>query len=179
MTRARIPRPHEVAAARRDPRLMRAVRERHDNAWRTRGACQAVDPETFFPAPLEPADAAVQLCGRCPVSGACLAWALSVGDCHGVWGGTTARERRAMLVAWRTEEQQEELPYAAYGPQADLVVSAGELRPPQRPSAGATRQVPRIPVQRTGLALRTLGDAERDSALHGVPLLAREPVHAA
>ena len=101
MTRARIPRPHEVAAARRDPRLVRAVRERHDNAWRTRGACQAVDPETFFPAPLEPADTAVQLCGRCPVSGACLAWALSVGDCHGVWGGTTARERRAMLVAWR------------------------------------------------------------------------------
>lgn len=33
--------------------------------------------------------------------GPCLAWALQVGDCHGVWGGTTPRERRAMLVAWR------------------------------------------------------------------------------
>jgi WhiB family transcriptional regulator, redox-sensing transcriptional regulator len=104
MTRARMPRPHEVAAARRDPRLLRAVRERQgDGAWRTRGACQAVDPETFFPAPSEPADAAVALCRTCDVQGACLAWALEVGDCHGVWGATTPRERRAMLVAWRSE----------------------------------------------------------------------------
>jgi WhiB family redox-sensing transcriptional regulator len=104
MTRARMPRPHEVAAARRDPRLLRAVRERDlDPAWRTRGACQAVDPETFFPAPSEPADAAVALCRTCEVQGACLAWALEVGDCHGVWGATTPRERRAMLVAWRAD----------------------------------------------------------------------------
>jgi WhiB family redox-sensing transcriptional regulator len=104
MTRARMPRPHEVAAARRDPRLLRAVRERgRDPAWRTRGACQAVDPETFFPAASEPADAAVALCRTCDVQGPCLAWALEVGDCHGVWGGTTPRERRAMLVAWRTD----------------------------------------------------------------------------
>jgi WhiB family redox-sensing transcriptional regulator len=104
MTRARMPRPHEVAAARRDPRLLRAVRERQlDGAWRTRGACQAVDPETFFPAPSEPADAAVALCRTCEVQGACLAWALEVGDCHGVWGATTPRERRAMLVAWRND----------------------------------------------------------------------------
>jgi hypothetical protein len=99
-----MPRPHEVAAARRDPRLLRAVRDRQDDgAWRTRGACQAVDPETFFPAPSEPADAAVALCRTCDVQGACLAWALEVGDCHGVWGATTPRERRAMLVAWRSE----------------------------------------------------------------------------
>jgi len=108
MTRARMPRPHEVAAARRDPRLIRAMRERHrDPSWRTRGVCNGVDPETFFPAPSEPADAAVALCRRCDVQGACLAWALDVGDCHGVWGGTTARERRAMLVAWRSEMHRE------------------------------------------------------------------------
>jgi hypothetical protein len=102
MTRARLPRPHEVAAARRDPRLLRAVEERQlDEAWRTRGVCQNVDPETFFPAPSEPADTALALCRSCDVQGACLAWALEVGDCHGVWGGTTPRERRAMLVAWR------------------------------------------------------------------------------
>ena len=58
----------------------------------------------FFPAPSEPADAAVALCRTCDVQGACLAWALEVGDCHGVWGGTTPRERRAMLVAWRSDE---------------------------------------------------------------------------
>ena len=104
MTRARMPRPHEVAAARRDPRLIRAFSERQrDPAWRTRGRCQTVDPETFFPAPSEPADAAIALCRTCDVQGSCLAWALEVGDCHGVWGGTTPRERRAMLVAWRAD----------------------------------------------------------------------------
>ncbi len=45
------------------------------------------------------------LCGTCAVQGPCLAWALQVGDCHGVWGGTTPRERRAMLVAWRERVQ--------------------------------------------------------------------------
>ncbi|MCN0177536.1 WhiB family transcriptional regulator [Salinispora arenicola] len=111
MTRARMPRPHEVAAARRDARLVRALHERRrDDAWRTRGRCQSVDPETFFPAPNEPADAAVALCRTCDVQGSCLAWALDVGDCYGVWGGTTARERRAMLVAWRTAAQPDPEP---------------------------------------------------------------------
>jgi WhiB family transcriptional regulator, redox-sensing transcriptional regulator len=105
LTRARMPRPHEVAAARRDPRLLRALQERDDDlTWRARGVCQSVDPELFFPAPSEPADAAVALCRTCDVQGACLAWALEVGDCHGVWGATTPRERRAMLVAWHSDE---------------------------------------------------------------------------
>ncbi len=100
-----MPRPHEVAAARRDPRLLRALQERDDDlTWRARGLCQSVDPELFFPAPSEPADAAVALCRTCDVQGACLAWALEVGDCHGVWGATTPRERRAMLVAWHSDE---------------------------------------------------------------------------
>ncbi|MEJ3743945.1 WhiB family transcriptional regulator [Actinomycetes bacterium KLBMP 9797] len=108
MTRARTPRPQEVAAARHDPRLLRAMTEGHEGeAWRTRGVCQSVDPETFFPAPSEPADAAVALCRTCDVQGPCLAWALEVGDCHGVWGATTPRERRAMLVAWRGRVQRD------------------------------------------------------------------------
>ncbi|MBT8228311.1 MAG: WhiB family transcriptional regulator [Dactylosporangium sp.] len=104
MTRARMPRPHEVAAAHRDQRLLRAVQERqHDTAWRTRGACQTVDPETFFPSPTESPETAIGFCRTCEVQGECLAWALEAGDCHGVWGATTPRERRAMLVAWQAE----------------------------------------------------------------------------
>jgi len=103
LTRARTPRPHEIDQARHDERLLRALREwGHDPAWRTRGACRDVDPETFFPAPSEPADAAMALCRTCPVLGSCLAWALQSGDLHGVWGGTTARERRAMAVVWHS-----------------------------------------------------------------------------
>ncbi len=102
MTRARMPHPHEVANARRDPRLLRAIRQRRsDEGWRARGACRTVDPETFFPPRNEPAESAIALCGTCEVQGPCLAWAVRRGDCHGVWGGTTARERRAMLVAWQ------------------------------------------------------------------------------
>jgi WhiB family redox-sensing transcriptional regulator len=106
LTRARTPRPHEIEQARRDDRLLRALREGgRDPAWRTRGACQTVDPELFFPAPSEPADKAMALCQACPVQGSCLAWALQAGDLHGVWGGTTARERRAMAVVWQGQRR--------------------------------------------------------------------------
>jgi WhiB family transcriptional regulator, redox-sensing transcriptional regulator len=108
MTRARMPRPHEVAAARSDPRLVRAFEERSsDESWRARGSCRRQDPEKFFPAPRETSDPALALCRTCVVAGACLAWALDVGDCHGVWGATTARERRAMAPVWRGEPATE------------------------------------------------------------------------
>jgi hypothetical protein len=107
LTRARTPRPQEIDEARRDERLLRALREGGgDPAWRTRGVCQEVDPETFFPAPSEPPDAAIALCRGCPVQGSCLAWALQAGDLHGVWGGTTARERRAMAVVWHSGQRE-------------------------------------------------------------------------
>src|SRR5690606_41323051 len=65
------------------------------------------------------------LCRTCEVQGACLAWALQVGDCHGVWGATTPRERRAMLVAWHSDEVQQQLAESASD------VRAAE-RPPRR-----------------------------------------------
>src|SRR2546421_734572 len=99
MTRARMPRPHEVAAARKDPRLLRAFSERQDDAaWRTRGVCQTVDPETFFPAPSEPADAAVALCRTCGGQGACPAWGLDVRG-RQAGGGVDARALRAVGAA--------------------------------------------------------------------------------
>lgn len=133
MTRARTPRPHEIADARRDERLLRAVRERNlDPAWRTRGVCQSVDPETFFPAPSEPADAAIALCRTCAVQGPCLAWALQSGDLHGVWGGTTARERRAMAVVWRS--------------------GLAETEPGDAPSADSERRAP-VELPEVGAAM--------------------------
>jgi WhiB family transcriptional regulator, redox-sensing transcriptional regulator len=143
MTRARTPRPHEVDEARRDERLLRALRERRrDPTWRTRGICQAVDPEMFFPAPSESADAALALCRTCPVQGSCLAWALEAGDLHGVWGATTARERRAMAVVWRGEEPELLLPAA-------LPRAPETSRRPQTPPAPRTPQAP--PVDRREL----------------------------
>jgi WhiB family redox-sensing transcriptional regulator len=136
VTRARMPRPHEVAAARRDPRLLRAMQERdEDLTWRARGVCQTVDPEVFFPAPSEPADAAVALCRTCDVQGACLAWALEVGDCHGVWGATTPRERRAMLVAWRNDDLDATPIRPGPSQMPAAIISAAPARPQPIPVA--------------------------------------------
>jgi WhiB family transcriptional regulator, redox-sensing transcriptional regulator len=132
MTRARTPRPHEVAAARRDPRLIRAFSERResdhrtDDAWRSRGVCRRHDPETFFPAPSETPEAALSLCRGCDVQGACLAWALDAGDGHGVWGATTPRERRAMAVVWRDEAPVAEAARSVLG---EVVILAAQREP--------------------------------------------------
>jgi WhiB family redox-sensing transcriptional regulator len=147
-----MPRPHEVAAARRDPRLLRALRERDDDlAWRVRGVCQTVDPEVFFPAPSEPADAAVALCRTCDVQGACLAWALQVGDCHGVWGATTPRERRAMLVAWHSDEVQNLLANGTTDLETELA-EALEPAAPVSPVGPVMLPMPRLPVRQRELA---------------------------
>lgn len=138
MTRARTPRPHEIDEARRDERLQRALREGgRDPAWRTRGACREVDPETFFPAPSEPPDAAVALCRTCPVQGPCLAWALQVGDLHGVWGGTTVRERRAMAVVWRNGRRRPApLPPATSGGESQVPARADGSPPEELADVG-------------------------------------------
>lgn len=102
MTRSRPPSPHDVDRARRDPRLLRAARADNVSEWRAEALCREVDPEVFFPTTTGSAeDDAVAWCKQCDVQPECLAFALNAGDCEGVYGGTTPKERRAMLVAWR------------------------------------------------------------------------------
>jgi len=60
------------------------------------------------------------------VQGACLAWALDAGDCHGVWGATTPRERRAMSVVWRDETLPAEATPSALG---EVVILASQRQP--------------------------------------------------
>src|SRR5690606_9469157 len=135
----------EIDQARRDERLLRAVRDRdRDPAWRTRGACQAVDPETFFPAPSESADPAMSLCRTCPVQGPCLAWALEAGDLHGVWGATTVRERRAMAVVWRSGELERLVSSARTGdPAGGVAARPGDREPARTAPRAAGAAVPR------------------------------------
>ncbi|MBP2341076.1 WhiB family redox-sensing transcriptional regulator [Saccharothrix coeruleofusca] len=69
--------------------------------WRHRAACRDEDPELHFPvgssgpALLQIEDAKT-VCRRCPVTADCLAWALESGQDHGVWGGLSEGERRAL-----------------------------------------------------------------------------------
>jgi hypothetical protein len=147
--------------------LRAAIERQADTAWRTRGVCQTVDPETFFPAPTDPPDAAVALCGTCSVQGACLAWALEAGDCHGVWGGTTARERRAMVVAWRTPEQPEERPYAEVEDTAALVVG-GTIPAPGWSAAEPAEPTIAVRGKRTGTSRRRPPSTDRPSSAVGI-----------
>lgn len=69
--------------------------------WRHRAACLTEDPELFFPVgSTGPAIAqtlkAKKVCARCEVRAECLQWALEQGQDHGVWGGLSEDERRAM-----------------------------------------------------------------------------------
>jgi WhiB family transcriptional regulator, redox-sensing transcriptional regulator len=73
--------------------------------WQDRAACRDEDPELFFPVgvptakPYQAQEAdAKKVCARCPVRTECLTWALETGLDHGVWGGLTEHERRALLA---------------------------------------------------------------------------------
>jgi len=65
--------------------------------WTTRAACAETDPEAFYPAKGASTVAAKAVCTRCPVRGECLAEALERRERHGVWGGLSEPERRALL----------------------------------------------------------------------------------
>jgi WhiB family transcriptional regulator, redox-sensing transcriptional regulator len=70
-------------------------------SWYHYAACQSEDPELFFPigttgpALLQLMEAK-RVCARCPVQSECLRWAIVTGMEHGVWGGMSEDERRAL-----------------------------------------------------------------------------------
>jgi WhiB family redox-sensing transcriptional regulator len=68
-----------------------------DLSWRQRGACRGLDPDIFYPLSDDEAGEAKAICASCPVRELCLEFALETREADGVWGGTTARERRRLL----------------------------------------------------------------------------------
>ena len=62
--------------------------------WRADALCAQTDPEVFFPEKGGSPALAKRVCRVCPVRLPCLAFALAVGERHGVWGGLSERERR-------------------------------------------------------------------------------------
>ncbi len=66
-------------------------------SWRQRGACRGLDPDTFYPPSDDEAEEAKAVCASCPVREPCLEFALDTREAEGIWGGTTARERRRLL----------------------------------------------------------------------------------
>lgn len=68
-----------------------------DSEWMADGKCAELPPTTFFPSDGVGVDAARRICADCPVKEPCLEYALVNRIDHGVWGGTSERERRRIL----------------------------------------------------------------------------------
>jgi len=75
--------------------------------WRELAACRGTDLEVFFPGRGETAGPARQVCAACPVRQPCLDYAISNRITHGIWGGLTERERRAMRSGWVRASRRE------------------------------------------------------------------------
>jgi WhiB family redox-sensing transcriptional regulator len=72
--------------------------------WLKRAACKE-DPEAMFPSSNEgEIEDAKGYCRRCPVDLLCGQWALEHREEHGVWGGLSEAERRALLRQRRASQ---------------------------------------------------------------------------
>ncbi|GGW55048.1 hypothetical protein GCM10010503_35050 [Streptomyces lucensis JCM 4490] len=72
--------------------------------WRDHAACVGEDLDIFFPlsgfsTPGAEASPALAVCRRCPVILPCRTWAIDHGEDDGIWGATTAAQRRAIRRA--------------------------------------------------------------------------------
>ena len=65
--------------------------------WMADGVCRDHPPAAFFPSDGVGVDRARRICATCPVVDRCLEYALVNRIDHGVWGGTSERERRRIL----------------------------------------------------------------------------------
>ena len=74
--------------------------------WQMRAACRGPHASVFFPPPYaEKRDdkrrrefRAKEICATCCVQSHCLAYALDIGEQHGIWGGLNEVERRDLLL---------------------------------------------------------------------------------
>ena len=73
--------------------------------WMAEGNCRDEPASTFFPSDGVGVDVARRICADCPVREACLEYALRNGIDHGVWGGTSERERRRIARRRRLAAQ--------------------------------------------------------------------------
>lgn len=62
--------------------------------WHARAACRGRSDVDFFPTVGQPLDPARAVCSGCPVLEECRDYSIAHDEGHGVWGGTSARDRR-------------------------------------------------------------------------------------
>ena len=76
--------------------------DRVTDAWRGAAACEARSDVDFFPMSDTPAASAEAkaVCAACAVTEDCLRFAFETNQTDGVWGGTSAAERRRLRRRW-------------------------------------------------------------------------------
>ena len=74
-----------------------------DTTWMAEGNCADRHPSLFFPSDGVGVEVARRICADCPQKERCLEYALTHRIDHGVWGGTSERERRRILKRRRLE----------------------------------------------------------------------------
>lgn len=89
----------------------RAERLTGGGDWRSAAACRYADPDLFFPVSdsgksLDQVSEAKAVCAGCPARLACLAFALSTRQTHGIWGGLTEQERYRLMGGERPPARQ-------------------------------------------------------------------------
>jgi WhiB family redox-sensing transcriptional regulator len=81
-----------------------------DNVWQIRAACRGPQSIVFFPPAhferkdekREREERAKAICMTCRVQGDCLDYALRIREQHGIWGGLSENERKAILAERET-----------------------------------------------------------------------------
>ena len=68
-----------------------------DTDWMPLGNCKDKPPNMFFPHEGGGVDIAKRVCADCVVKSECLEYAIDNRIDHGVWGGTSERERRRII----------------------------------------------------------------------------------
>jgi len=74
--------------------------------WMAEGLCAEKSPSMFFPSDGVGVEVAKKICAECPVRTTCLEYALENRIDHGVWGGTSERQRRRIQRARRLESKE-------------------------------------------------------------------------
>ena len=77
--------------------------------WIGEAVCREIGHDVFFDEDAQTTSAAKNICGQCPVQTDCLNYALRIGPVAGVWGGTTASQRRRLNTRLRREAREEPL----------------------------------------------------------------------
>ncbi|MCC5953910.1 MAG: WhiB family transcriptional regulator [Acidimicrobiia bacterium] len=91
----------------------------------SQGLCQYEPPATFFPSDGVGVEVAKRICATCPVQAPCLEYALANRIDHGVWGGTSERQRRRILKRRRGGQPVQQ----ASPPSAITVPTPASTRP--------------------------------------------------